>query len=435
MRLSDLSRSFIAPALIVGAVAIAALIPQGKELLTTNGSYPAVVCPGALAGSTEQITLPANNLLVRTISTKSTVRKGKKSMILSGSSLPIFVSGNPGSEVSFQSISGSNIAAAVCEVGGSDQWFIGGSAGVTSQSILEIVNSGLSDSTVQIFPFNSKLALAPISITVKANTDRQLKLAAIVPGDESVALHIVSDSGRVTSFLLDHRKSGLKDLGSSFVFPVDSPTRTSYIAGLYASASKAISTMRFLVPGNLNANVHLTIYSGDGMFTPIGFDSLSVMHQKVVDLPLPKLALSGGYGIEISSDQPILAAALTRISSGGGDIAWANQLTPISRFKVNLGGRHGSFFFIGKSLALNAQWQDSKGETQKILITGNSSALWSPIDPLGLITFTPLTKVPMYGGAIISTSTGGLNYLPLLSNVLISGAHQPTADIRTLARH
>lgn len=433
MRLAGLFRSLIAPALIASAVAIASLIPQAKEFLVTNGSYPAVVCPGALAGSSEQIALPAANLLVRTISTKSTVFKRQKSMIMPGSSLPILVSGNPGSEVAFESISGSNIAATVCEVGGSDQWFIGGSAGVTSQSIVEIVNSGLSDSTVQIFPFNSKVALAPISITVKANSDRQIKLAAIVPGYESVALHVVTESGRVTSFLLDHRKSGLKDLGSSFVFPVAAPARTSFIAGLYASATKARSTMRFLVPGNIRANVHLTIFSGDGMYTPIGFDSVSVPHQKVVDLPLPKLALSGAYGIEVSSDQPILAATLTRTSAG--DTAWANQLTPISRFRVNLGGRHANFFFIGKSLALNAQWRDSKGNSQKILITGNSSALWSPIDPLSVVTFTPLTKVPIYGGAILSSSTGGLTYLPLLANELVSGAHQPAVDIRTLARH
>lgn len=435
MRLAGFSRSFIAPALIAGAVALVTLIPQAKELLTTNGSYPAVVCPGALAGSSEQITLPATNLLVRTISTKSTVFKRQKSMILPGSSLPILVSGNPGSEVAFESISGSNIAATVCEVGGSDQWFIGGSAGVTSQSILEIVNSGLSDSTVQIFPFNSKVALAPISITVRANSDRQIKLAAIVPGYESVALHVVTESGRVTSFLLDHRKSGLKDLGSSFVFPVVAPTRTSFIAGLYASPTKASSTMRFLVPGNISANVHLTIFSGDGMYTPIGFDSVSVPHQKVLDLPLPKLALSGPYGIEVSSDQPILAATLTRTSAGGGDTAWANQLTPISRFRINLGGRHANFFFIGKSLALNAQWRDLKGNSQKILITGNSSALWSPIDSLSVVTFTPLTKVPIYGGAILSSSTGGLTYLPLLANELVLGAHQPNVDIRTLARH
>ena len=193
--------------------------------------------------------------------------------------------------------------------------------------------------------------------------------------------------------------------------------------------------MRFLVPGNLNANVHLTIFSGDGTFTPIGFDSLEIAHQRVVDVPLPTVALTAPFGIEVNSDQPILASSFTRISSGTGDFAWASQLTPISRFRVNLGGVKGKFFFIGNSLAVTAQWTDSKGRAQKRLITGNTSALWSPGDPLGLVTFTPLTKQPIFGGAILLNSTGGLSYLPLLANQLVLGAHVPIADIRTLTRN
>ncbi len=434
MKFSDVPRIFLAPVLIAAAVAVATLVPEAKAHHTVSGSFPATVCPGALGGGTSQITLPDKNLPIRTISGKSATLKIQKTLILPGSSAPIFVSGNPGSEVAFQTISGSGMAAAVCSVGGPDQWFIGGSGGVTSQSILEIINSGLSDSTVQIFPFNSKVALAPIALTIRANSDRQVRLASIVPGSESVALHIVTDSGRVTSFLLDHRTSGLKDLGSSFVSPVNAPVNISYIAGLYGSTAKATSLMRFLVPGNLTANVHLTIFSQGGTFTPVGFDSLAIAHQHVVDVPLPKLELSGPYGIEITSDQPILAATLTRTSFGGGDFAWANQLTPISRFRVNLGGVKGQFFFIGKSLALNAQWKDAKGRSQKILITGDTSASWSPIDALGVVTFTPLTKLPIYGGAFLLNASGGLSYLPLLANQLVSGAQEPIADIRTLAR-
>lgn len=439
MKLSVISRYLLAPALIAGAVAISTLIPEAKAHFTTIGSYPATVCPGALGGASEKIALPAKNLPVRVISGKTAILKLQKSMMLAGSSAPIFVGGNSGSEVAFETIPGSTMAVAVCGVGGPDQWFLGGSAGVTSQSVLEMVNSGLSDSNVQIFPFNSKAALAPIAITIKANSDRQMRLASIVPGDESIALHIVTNSGRVTSFLLDHRRSGLKDLGASFISPVDAATKTSYIAGLYGSATSAKTTstsmMRFLVPGNVNANVHLTIFSGDGTFTPIGFDSLGLAHQRVIDVRLPTIALVAPFGIEISSDQPVLAATLTQISSGGGDFAWANQLTPISRFRINLGGAKGKFLFIGDSLAINAQWTDSKGRSRKILISGNTSALWSPGDPLGLVTFTPATKRPIYGGAILLNATGGLNYLPLLANQLVRGAHEPIADIRTLTRN
>src|ERR1035437_2368511 len=239
MKLVEIPRMLIAPVIIASAVAITILLPQAKAHLEITGSYPAVVCPGALGGATMKISLPTSRLLTRTISGKNTNLKLEKSNAILGSSAPTFISGSPGSEVAFESISGTSTADAVCDVGGVDQWFIGGSAGVTSKSLIEIINSGLSDSSVEIYPFNSKVAIAPIAITVKANSDRKISLSSIAPGDELVALHVVTDSGRVTSFLLDHRNSGLKDLGSSFVTPVSAPATTCFIAGLFASAESA----------------------------------------------------------------------------------------------------------------------------------------------------------------------------------------------------
>ncbi len=423
------------PALIAIAVAIATLTPEVRSHQILDGSYPAVSCPGAIGGGSERISLPAKNLYSRLVAGESATLKVRNSTVINGSIAPTYIGGNPGSEIAFLSIAGASTADAVCEVGGIDQWFLGGSAGVTSQGVLEIINSGLSDSMVQIFPYNSKIALAPISMTIKANSAQNIPLATLVPGDESIALHVVTVSGRVSSFLLDHRKNGLNDLGASFVTPVEAPTTTSYISGLFGSATKAASSMRFLVPGNISANVHLSIYSGGGVITPVGFDSLTMAHQRVIDLPLPKISLSTPYGVEVTSDQPILVSTLTKTTVGGADFAWANQLTPLSNFTINLAGAAAQFFFMGRSLAIRAQWIDSKGKANTAVITGETSAGFHPLGALYGITFTPLTKVAMYGGALISNSDGGLNYLPLLANQLISRGQLPIVDIRTLARH
>ncbi len=425
----------LAPLFIALAVAVSTLVPQAKEHIVFNGSYPSVVCPGALGGGTEEISLPTKNLSTRTVLGKSAILKVYKFLSITGSSAPTLISGNPGSEIAFESVAGTGIADAVCEVGGSDQWFIGGSAGVTSQGVLQIINSGLSDSTVQIVPFNSKVVLAAFSITVKANSSRNIPLASIIPGEESVALHIVTISGRVTSFLLDHRRSGLHDLGASFVSPVSAPATVSYIAGLYGSTKGVSSTMRFLVPGAVNAHVHLTVYSDGGTFTPIGFDSLQIFHQRVVDLPLPRLSLSKPFGIEVTSDQPIFAATITQSTLGGKDFSWANQLLPISNFAVNFAGSKVGFFFMGKSLSVLALWRDERGRSRRALITGDSSAYWQPSGLLSGITFKTRSRAPIYGGAILTRAAGGLSYLPLLSNGLISRARAPMADLRVLTRH
>ena len=435
MKLKSFITTLGPPLLIAIAVALSTLIPQARARIVLDGSYPAVVCPGAIGGGTERISLPAKNLSTRPVAGKNTALKVQKSLLLTGSTAPTFVSGNPGSEIAVISISGASTADAVCEVGGIDQWFIGGSAGVTSQGVLEIINSGLSDSLVQVFPYSSKVALAPISVKIKANSAKDLPLSTLAPGEESIALHVVTESGRVSSYLLDHRKNGLNELGASFVTPVEAPARTSYISGLYGSATKARSTMRFLVPGNIKATVHLTIYSGGGVITPVGFDSLTIARQRVIDLPLPSISLSTPFGIEVTSDQPIFASTLTTRTAGGRDFAWANALSPLSRFKINLAGASAQFFFMGHSVAIKAQWFDSKGKANTAVITGDSSADWRPPGALSTVIFTPLTKSALFGGALIANSDGGLNYLPLLANQLISRGQLPIADIRTLARH
>lgn len=423
------------PVLVAVAVTVAVLTPHSKAQILQEGNYSAVVCPGALGGAQQDISLPSKGVLTRPLAGANQSLRVAKLTVLKGVVNPILIGGNPGSEIAFNTIARSSTADAVCQVGGIDQWFIGGSGGVTSQGVLEIINSGLSDSTVEIFPYNSKGALAPQAVNVRANSAQRLALATIAPGNESVAFHVVTESGRVSSFLLDHRKSGLKEQGSSFVTPVGAPERESYIAGIVGSAPKVTSFMRFLVPGDISATVHLTIYSNGGKFTPLGFDSISIAHQRVVDLALPDFALSSPFGIEISSDQPILAAVLTKRTLGGVDFAWANQLTSLSNFSVNFAGTRAEFLFLGKSVAIRARWRDAKGRSNSVVLSGESTALFRPVGALTGITFTLLTHEPIYGGAIVTNVDGGLNYLPLLANHLSSQARAPIADLRTLTRH
>jgi len=434
MRNSRIFLVLLAPILIAFAVTVSLLAPQSTSQIIQDGNYPAVVCPGALGGGTEKISLPAKEIGARAVDGRSEILQVQKSTVLTGVRTPTFIGGNPGSEIAFESISSTNSADAICQVGGIDQWFIGGSGGVTSQGVLQIINSGLSDSLVQIFPYNSQGALAPIAITVKANSARNFSLASIVPGEDSVALHVVTDSGRVSTFLLDHRRNGLRDLGASFVTPVSAPATKSYISGLLGSSAKAASTMRFLVPGNVSAHVHLTIYSNGGAITPVGFDSLVVAGQRVLDVAIPPAAVAGTYGIEVTSDQPIFASTLTRTTLGGVDFSWANQLTPLSSFRINFAGARAQFFFMGKAIAIRARWVDSKGKSNSEIISGDSSAIWSPQGALNGVAFTILKKSPTFGGMILANPSGGLNYLPLLANRLISRAQSPNSDLRTLAR-
>ena len=430
----------LGPALLLVISFFAVLIPQTRQALTISHDYPAVICPGALSGGTQMISLPAKNLQIREVGSKSLKLSTTSLTQLGSNSNPTYISGNSGSEIAFNTMTGSIGAAAVCSVGGPSEWFIGGSAGVTSAGVLNLINSGLSESSVMIYPFTSKVALAPIPVKVKANSDSKISLSSIAPGESSIALNVVTQSGRVTSFLLDHQKQGLREIGASFVNPVLAPTKKVFIGGLFNRTAKNVTTshlMRFLVPGSIDANISMTLYSADGSFTPLGFDQLSITHQKVLDVAFPTLNISSPFGIEITSDQPIFASTLTNPQGrAGSDYAWATQLSPISKFAINLAGNSASFVFMGQQVSLGLSWQGANGKTQRAALDSPDVAVWKPTGTIRGLTITPRVKTPIYGGAVLmSPGRTSLSYLPLLANQVLPGASLPTLDIRTLTHN
>jgi len=415
---------------------------QSDSQAGDTAGYASVICPGALGGATARISLPSKKLAIRTIEPGSTSLHRVKTLGFSLTSLPIFVSGNPGTAIVSEKITSTSVAAIPCSAGGSDQWFIGGSGGVSNKGVLDVVNSGLSNSTVHIFPFSNHGELAPITLVIKANSDRKISLASLAPGEASIALHVVSESGRVSSFMLDHRKQGLKEKGSSFVPPQESPRGQIFLGGVQRiTVGKSVPkvTMRFLVPGDVDADVQLTIHTATSSFTPLGFDMHTVAHQRVVDLQLPVMtnSESGGiYGIEVTSDQPLFASALW---NGDGDFAWSGALEPLSTFQANLNGVHCGFVFMGTSINLTARWIDSLGKSRSQSLVGQGEVVWAPKVALNKIEFAPVNsrqsgatevETPIFGGAIVSS--GGVSSIALQAPALATLSPAPISDLRVL---
>jgi hypothetical protein len=403
-------------------------------------NYPSTLCPAALAG-TSNISLPSKGLEVRRINPKSLLTHSTTLTQLATNSNATYIQGTSGTPVAYDYV-GNGSAAVLCTPGGVSQWFIGGSSALSSQDILEVINSGLSSSSVLVYPYTSKGPLAPIGLNIKANSDLQVPVASLAPGEDSVAFNIVTQTGRVTSYLLDHRRAGLSDLGVSFVASTLSAASSVYIGGITngrkSGSGAASQTVRLLVPGNIDANVSALVYSSNGSFAPIGLNQLSVAHQKVVDVALPTSQTPSPYGLVITSDQPLFASALTKISQGVNDLAWSNSLTPLAPNKktpamVNFSGATPTLFFMGDAINLHISWQLHSGGRGNQTLSGQGSLTWKAPGSIDLLTVSPTSKNSIYGGAILQSSGGSLNYLPLASNLILSGSSSPTGDIGTLA--
>ena len=432
------------------AVVLAVVLPHGQALTSgqaATSSYPFTLCPAALGGS-EKIGLPATRVQVRSINGKSQSTKPAPSMILNSyqyaSSYPLYIQGNPGIPVAWNSSASSALTGVSCNSGALSQWLIGGTAGLSSQDLLEIINSGLASAIVAIYPYTTKGPLAPISMTVKANSDAQIPVSTLAPGENSLAVEVVSSSARIASYLLDHRKAGLSELGSSFVPEQDQAQTTIYLGGLtngaYSGSKANTQLVRLLVPGTQDANISATIYTSNGAVTPVGLSSLSVPHQKVLDVALPTAALPSPFGIMLTSDQPILASALTS-SVTTHAIAWASALTPVatsagSVTRINFAGAQPKLVFMGANISVRVNWQPSIGKGASAVITGDQIAAWSAPSATTTVTLTQLNPGAgqnLYVGAIMGDSSGGaLSYLALPSATTQSGSAQSASDIRAL---
>jgi hypothetical protein len=331
--------------------------------------------------------------------------------------------------------SANGIGLVTCKSGNPDEWFVGSSGGVTSKAQLDIVNSGFSPAVVDITGYSSKQVLPLVSVSIPANSDRIVSVDALVPGDDSVALHVVTRAGRVTSFLFDQRKKGLTSLGSDFVNSQLAPAKHLVIPTLLQSSNgKVASAIRFVVPGNLDAVVTLHVNSGDGSFTPLGFDGRTIAHGKVVDIPLKDLTSTTPMSIVIDSDQPLVASSLTALTHG--DFAWATPVTPLRDIALNLTGLSPRFVFTGSEINISVSWKNLNGKSMRSEIKGSEIAFWNPGNGgARTINFHVNSNPKVYGGVIFRNSSGTqLAYLPLSVGAVLERSTRPIVDVRSLLR-
>ena len=403
---------------------------QSKENI--QSTYPAATCPSTSDQDSAAIYLPSSQVGIRTISKTSLKYKNSKSYFQPLGVAPVLIAGNPGTSIVMDT-SNSGIGTVICSAGTPEQWFIGGSGGVTSRGVLEVINSGLSDSIVDIFGYTSKGILAPRTVTVKANSNVKISLDSIVPGEESVAVHVVTREGRVTSFLHDVRNKGLQSLGSDYVNAFAAPAKQLVIPAVLNSGK---SIIRLLDPGEINANVKVTVYARDGSFSPIGLDGRTIVHGIVTDRPISVLNSSSPVAIMITSDQPILASILTIVS--GADFAWATAATPITLVTMNITGTKPEFLFQGSNIRVRVKWTDQSGGSHATTLTGSDIAHWNP-GKAGIrkVTFMADLRNPNYGSMILRsfTSSGSdLAYLPVAQSADLETSTLPIVDSHSLSR-
>jgi len=135
-------------AALVSALCIGGLLSVAVTSKSYSESYPAVVCPPTLAGLTSQISLASKKTPFQRLQNRTTKTAPVKVLRLPVNKDSLLFSSDGVTPVVWQSRASSWAGGAVCTGPETSQWFVGGTADITTRGRLIIINSGLSDAVV-----------------------------------------------------------------------------------------------------------------------------------------------------------------------------------------------------------------------------------------------------------------------------------------------
>lgn len=418
---------------------ISYLAPSRNEQVKITYSYPATACPAIVTKSTAIAALPNSKIGKRLIDgkVKKFTAANANSIVLGDKS--ILIDGNPGTALTF--VNNTWKAVVPCSVSNGEQWFVGGSGALTSKSILSIVNSGFSESAVEIEVYTSTGVLEAKQVAISPNSTKSVSLDTLAPGEDSLVIAVKAKSGRVSSFLFDERKKGLRSLGADYVAAVSAPKKIltiPAISDLQGKAAVAGSTsthvLRLLVPGTIDANIEVAINSNDGNFVPVGLSDLKVKSQKVVNIPLTFAPAKQAFSIIIKSDQPILGSVLSSYTVGkSAEIAWATAAENLDKLILNLTGSKPKIAFAGKNINVVIQAIGTNGKKYNQTVKGSNFATWQA--PIGINRIQFIAKSPeTTGGIILQPESGGTSYIPLNTGANLESTSEPISDADVISR-
>lgn len=397
-------------------------------------SFPAVVCPPNPAGVITATSVSSKKTPFYRIGNKSTKLINVKTLRYSSVSDPILLQTEGITPVSFQSRKGVWAGSVICTAPVTSQWFVGGTSDVSSKGVIYLVNSGLSVSIADIFTWSENGEQAVKTVTLRANSTATVKLDSLAPGDSDIVVKVVARSGRVNSFLIDERVTGLQKLGGDSVNAISAPSRKFVITGIPQQLVKKKAPshyLRLFVPGVADANFTLELLSSNGRFIPTGFNERKLTSGKVVEIKLKPEVAKGAFAIKLTSDQPLVAAIRSRATSNGNsDFVWSTPSPALAPLQIAIGGILPKIIFAGDSIAVDLKIEFSNGKVKEQSITGSDLVSWQV--PNNAIAITVIRAgVDNYAGALVAARSG-YAFFPIATGAELTKVAIPSSNIRVL---
>lgn len=352
-------------AVAAATIAAAALLPLPSIQFTPTAldvvPEPApkqLVCPGSMltlgdsGGQNASTAMPFGEVETSTVATDGTL--SRESLATGGPGAPSIVTApaDTGSNIAgaqYESIVTNpdyfGLAVAPCARPSGDTWLVGGSTAVGRTTLINLMNPGDVDVTVDLALYSESGQVdAPglTGIVVPTKGQRVLSLAGFAPGKQSLAVHVTSQGGGVSAVLQQSIIRGIEPSGLEIISPAAAPRTTAVIPGVHVVDSEAVEgrlgeegfddlipALRVLVPAGAPAQATVRIIPVTAEAAGASFD-LTLEPGLVADLPVEGL-VDGTYAVIIEATEPVLAgmrvstvapAKQGTVKAGATDVAW-----------------------------------------------------------------------------------------------------------------
>ena len=413
---------------------IAHLLPQSSSTSIVTQSYPATACPAGVSGAQETALLASKNIEIRNINQPNVELKKNGSGSYPLNRGAILVAGNVANTNVIMTRSGKWTSAATCTISGPVNWFVGGTANVTSQSKLILINSGLSDALIDLTAYSESGSSQSLPVTVRASSEKVVRIDSLSPGSERIVLKVETRSGRVTSYLLDERVRGLSNIGADFVPAISEAGRELVIAGLavkLGSSSSIKHTLRLMSVREVDASASVEIISPDGVYVPVEIGEISLNAREVTDIDLSGVDFgSKTFALKINATNEIVASVLSEVKSGSiSDFTWSAPSRSFNTVTFNIYGLEPVMSFVGERIILSIAWRDRQGRGNSELIRGDEIVNWRVPPNARLLTINSTNPVV----AAMSWKSGdGVARLGIAPSTNLESATKPVADIAVI---
>ena len=399
-RIKSLALIFIT----VTALIVTSLNSAPDQNIERSVSIPATVCPKFDGEARNTALLPSAKSEIKQATTRKLNFVAARSNPYLISNTSLVIAGSEATSAVIRSRAGIYTAATTCLIGSGEQWFIGPSADLGSFARLLIVNSGLSTSSVEIDSYKDSGKVGSRSLAIAAVSQREIRLDSLAPGAKSVAIRVLTKAGRVTAFLLDERRSGLRTLGGDFLASYDPGLEIVIPAIPTKSKGRVISahSLRVIATGARAAIINVELLSDGSRFIPVGLAEVVINPGEVKTLQLPKSLGKRPAAILIRSNEPITASVY---SQEGNEFSWATPAQGISNFIFNVGGLEPILTLVGDQIEARVETNSRDGKRQVQIIRGEEMVNWKIPPNTRIVNISTLGTL-LYLGASWSTSDG-----------------------------